>query len=217
MIVSNYEETFAAQAFLAYHATPLMDNPRTLDDLKAAIVGTWESLAVELRPTEDRTGSGRIEPTYLTRTFTYGDDDTFAGIITMFADDYGTVPLFEFGFRGHLVWHGPHPIADGAFSVDYILDTGFDVTPQNEQAAAMLNAMPADGVAPFEAGVTQDILGKPFPLFSMVEGQTVVDYDLLYLRDGMLFFGAKHVDGTPFDRPDRRPNQLQVPLVRYES
>ena len=66
--------------------------------------------------------------------------------------------------------------------------------------------MPADGVLPFEAGVMQDILRKPFPLFNMTEGQTVVDYDLLYLRDGMLFFGAKHVDGTPFDRPERRPH-----------
>ena len=26
--------------------------------------------------------------------------------------------------------------------------------------------------------------------------------------------GAKHVDGTPFDQPDRRPHQLQIPLVR---
>ncbi|MEM6327951.1 MAG: hypothetical protein AAF791_12600 [Bacteroidota bacterium] len=192
----------------------MTDNPRTLDDLRAAIVGAWESLSVELRPTEDRLGTGQIEPTYLTRRFTYGADDTFSGVITMVADDYGKVPLFEFVFRGHLHWHGPHPIADGAFSVDYVLDTGFDVTPLNPSAADMLNAMPAEGVPPFEAGVTQSILGKPFPLFNMVEGQTVVDYDLLYLRDGMLFFGAKHVDGTPFDSPENRPHQLQVPLVR---
>ena len=105
------------------------ETPRTLDDLKTAIVGTWESISVELRPTEDRLGTDQIEPTYLTRTFTYGSDDTFTGIITMFADDYGKIPLFEFTFRGHLDWHGPHPIADGAFSVDYVLDAGFDVTP----------------------------------------------------------------------------------------
>ncbi|MEM9998372.1 MAG: hypothetical protein AAF809_11775 [Bacteroidota bacterium] len=190
------------------------DNPRTLDALKDAILGTWVSLAVELRPTEDRTGSGQIEPTYLTRVFTYGPDDTFTGVIRMFGDNYGTLPLFEFAFEGHLVWHGAHPIAEGAFSVDYVLDTGFGVTPLNDQAAAMLNAMPAEGVAPFEAGVQQDLLEKPFPLFNMVAGQIVVDYDLLYLHDGMLFFGAKHVDGTPFDKPERRPHQLQVPLVR---
>ncbi len=191
-----------------------MDNPRTLPELQAAIQGTWISLSVELRPTEDRTGSGHIEPTYLTRSFTYGANDTFTGIITMFGDNYGQMPLFEFEFKGHLVWHGAHPIADGAFSVDYVLDAGFGVTPLNDQAAAMLNAMPAEGVDPFEANVKQDILKKPFPLFNIAEGQVVTDYDLLYLRDGMLFFGAKHVDGTPFDKPERRPHQLQVPLVR---
>ncbi|MEM1055800.1 MAG: hypothetical protein AAGI52_09745 [Bacteroidota bacterium] len=192
----------------------MTDNPRTLTDLQSAIVGTWESLSVELRPTEDRLGTGVIEPTHLTRVFSYGVDDTFTGTITMFSDSYGQAPLFTFVFRGHLRWHGSHPIADGAFSVDYVLDAGFDVTPQNEAAAAMLNSMPADGVPPFEAGTTQSILGKPFPLFNMTAGQTVVDYDLLYMRDGMLFFGAKHVDGTPFDSPENRPHQLQVPLVR---
>ncbi|GAB5534468.1 MAG: hypothetical protein Rubg2KO_07170 [Rubricoccaceae bacterium] len=191
-----------------------MDNPRTLDDLKVAIVGTWKSISVELRPTEDRLGTGQIEPTFLNRTFTYGDDDTFTGVITMFGDNYGQMPLFDFTFRGHLNWHGPHPIADGAFSLDYVLDTGFDVMPHNDQAAEMLNAMPAEGVPPFETGVTQDILKKPFPLFNMVKDQIVSDYDLLYMHDGMLFFGAKHVDGTPFDTPENRPHQLQVPLVR---
>ena len=171
-----------------------MENPRTLNQLKTAILGSWRSLSVELRPTEDRTGSGKIEPTYLTRSFTYGSDDTFTGIITMYGDNYGQVPLFEFEFKGHLEWGGPHPIAEGAFSVDYVLDQGFGVTPLNEPAAEMLNAMPAEGVPAFEAGQKQDILKKPFPLFNMVEGQVVVDYDLLYLQDSMLFFGAKHVD-----------------------
>ena len=191
-----------------------MNNPRTLEDLKQAIVGRWNSLSVELRPTEDRTGSGRIEPTYLRRTFTYGVDDTFTGTITMYGDNYGHIPLFEFEFRGRLAWQGAHPIAHGAFSVDYILDAGFGVTPLNGQAADMLNAVPVEGIAPFQAGVKQDILKKAFPMFNIQEGQVVIDYDLLYMHDGMLFFGAKHIDGTPFDKPDRRPHQLQVPMVR---
>lgn len=132
----------------------------------------------------------------------------------MYGDNYGKMPLFEFEFKGHLVWGNAHPIAEGAFSVDYLLDSGFGVTPLNDQAATMLNAIPAEGVDPFASGVKQDILKKPFPMFNIVAGQVVVDYDLLYLRDGMLFFGAKHVDGTPFDKPDRRPHQLQVPMVR---
>ena len=193
-----------------------MNNPRTLGELKQALVGRWASLSVELRPTEDRTGTGSVSPSYLKRTFTYGNDDTFTGIITMFADNYGQAPLFEFEFKGHLRWGGPHPIAEGAYVVDYVLDEGFGVMPLHDQATSMLNAVPTEGVEPFQTGVKQDILKKPFPMFNIVEGQVVVDYDLLYMHDGLLFFGAKHVDGTPFDKPERRPHQLQVPLVRGE-
>ena len=191
-----------------------MKNPRTLHDLQSSIQGTWRSIAIELRPTEDRTGTGKIEPTYLTRSFTYGPGDSFTGMIIMYADTYGKVPLFEFEFKGHLEWGEAHPIAEGAYCLDYVLDEGFGVTPLNDQAAQMLNALPAEGVPSFVSNQKQDILNKPFPLFNMIEGQIVVDYDLLYLRDDMLFFGAKHVDGTPFDKPENRPHQLQIPLVR---
>ena len=33
----------------------------------------------------------------------------------------------------------------------------------------------------------QDVTGKAFPLFSLVEGQAYVDYDLIYIYNGMLF------------------------------
>jgi len=122
--------------------------------------------------------------------------------------------LLQFEFRGHLKWGGPHPIASGALEIDYVLDRAFLVTPLHEQAAAMLNAVPAQGLKPFRANEAQDILQKAFPMFNIAEGQTVIDYDLLLLRDEHLYFGAKHVDGTPFDRSDRRPQQLQVPLIR---
>ncbi|MEM6763971.1 MAG: hypothetical protein AAF655_03565 [Bacteroidota bacterium] len=65
---------------------------------------------------------------------------------------------------------------------------------------------------PFECGVKKDFLGKEFPMFHIVEGQIVSDYDLIYFRNGMLFMGAKHVDGTPVDKPENRPHQLQIPL-----
>ncbi len=188
--------------------------PRTLADVKAYALGDWTSLSVELRPAEDRTGAGAVEPTRLRRDFTYNPDDTFTGTITMFVDDYGQVPLLAFEFKGHLRWGDAHPIAEGAWNIDYVLDAGFAVTPLMPEAADMLNAGLVDGMAPFEAGVTTDILGQPFPMFNLVEGQTVVDYDLIYFDHGLLFMGAKHVDGTPFDEPSRRPHQLQIPLTR---
>ena len=193
--------------------TPNAD-PRSLDDVKAYAVGEWKSLSVELRPAEDRTGSGMVQPTRLARHFRYNQDDTFVGTITMFMDEYGNAPLMEFEFAGHLVWGDEHPIAEGAFAIDYVLDTGFGVTPLNEGAAAILYQGMTAGMAEFTVGAKQDILGKPFPMFNLAEGQIVTDYDLIYFANGLLFMGAKHVDGTPFDTPERRPHQLQIPLAR---
>jgi hypothetical protein len=112
------------------------------------------------------------------------------------------------------MWGNPHPIAEGAWEIDYVLNEGFALTPLHENAAAMLNQMPAEGIAPFAVGVKQDILQKPFPMFNLSAGQIVADYDLIYFSHGMLFMGAKHVDGTPFDKPEHRPHQLQIPLAR---
>jgi len=188
--------------------------PLTLDEVKAFAQGQWQSISVELRPTEDRAGTGTVAPTRLTREFTYFADDTFKGVITMYADDYGAAPLMAFEFRGTLKWGAAHPIAKGAYEIDYVLDEGFALTPLHEQAAAMLNQAPVPGVPAFAVGQKQDILGKAFPLFSIAEGQIVTDYDLIYFKNGLLFMGAKHVDGTPFDKPERRPHQLQIPLER---
>ncbi len=194
--------------------TTTQAEPRTIDEVKDYAVGEWKSLSVELRPAEDRTGSGVVRPTRLTRHFRYNPDDTFVGTITMFTDEYGDTPLMAFEFAGHLVWGDPHPIADGAYAIDYVLDAGFGVTPLNDGAAAMLNQGLPDGMPEFVAGTKQDILRKPFPMFNLNEGQIVTDYDLIYFTNGLLFMGAKHVDGTPFDTAERRPHQLQIPLSR---
>lgn len=191
-----------------------IENPRALAEVKAYAKGSWTSLSVELRPTEDRAGTGHIEPTRLTRDFDYLDDDKFIGVITMYMDEYGEVPLMKFEFKGNLRWGPPHPIAEGAYEIDYVLDEGFAITPLNDGATAMLSQAPIPGIEPFETGKKQDISGKAFPLFNIVEGQILTDYDLIVFRNGLLFMGAKHVDGTPFDKPERRPHQLQIPLRR---
>lgn len=188
----------------------------TLQEVQQKAIGSWESLSVELRPTEDRTGAGKITPTYLKRNFTYFSTEKFVGTITMFADNYGQMPLLAFEFKGRLVWGNPHPIAAGAWEIDYVLDEGFAVTPLHEQAAAMLNqALPA-GMTPFVENVKQDILQQAFPMFNIVEGQIVSDYDLIYFYQDLLFMGAKHVDGTPFDKVENRPHQLQIPLKKVK-
>lgn len=195
-------------------ALHMMKEPKTLEEVQKYAIGEWESISVELRPTEDRAGTGDIQPTFLKRHFNYLSRDTFIGTITMYGDNYGQMPLMEFEFKGSLEWGGEHPIADGAWNIDYVLNEGFGVTPLAEPAAAMLNQALPEGMTPFEAGVKKDILQKAFPMFHIEEGQMVSDYDLIYFKNGMLFMGAKHVDGTPFDKVENRPHQLQIPLAR---
>jgi hypothetical protein len=94
--------------------------------------------------------------------------------------------------------------------------------PQNAQTllhqgfADVANRFPAPGLNTWEVNAMQDLLGKAFPLFSLVEGQTYVDYDLIYLYNDMLFNGSKNVDGRAFDKPENRPTNLQIPLVRQQ-
>ncbi len=193
-----------------------MENPKTLQQVQHYCLGKWQSLSVELRPTEDRSGSGTVTPTFLRRHFTYLPNHTFIGTITLYGDNYGELPLMEFEFKGDLVWGPAHPIATGAWNIDYILNKGFGVTPLQDQTAQMLNAGLPVGMPPFVKNVKNDILEKAFPMFHIVQGQVVSDYDLIYFKNGLLFMGAKHVDGTPFDKVENRPHQLQIPLERVE-
>jgi len=192
----------------------MVQQPQTLEEVKKYALGEWQSLSIELRPTEDRTGSGQIQPTYLKRHFIYTEEETFVGTITLFADNYGQMPLMEFEFKGDLVWGEKHPISEGAWKIDYVLNKGFAVTPLHEQAAQLLNSGLPEGLSPFQKNVKKDILGKAFPMFHIAEGQIVSDYDLIYFKNGLLFMGAKHVDGTPFDKIENRPHQLQIPLEK---
>lgn len=197
-------------------AMHMIETPKSLEEVQAYALGEWESISVELRPTEDRTGSGKIEPTFLKRHFKYLEGDKFVGTITLFGDNYGQLPLMEFEFKGDLKWGDAHPIAEGAWKIDYILNEGFGVTPLNDQAATMLNQALPSGMTAFAANEQQDILQKAFPMFNIADGQIVSDYDLIYFRNGLLFMGAKHVDGTPFDKVENRPHQLQIPLARVD-
>lgn len=190
-------------------------NPRTTNEIKNFIQGgEWASITPELRPFEDRTGTGKIAPFYVSRNFRYFPNDKFEGTIISYGDPYGQMPLVKFVFKGHTVWGKEHAIAKGAFEIDYILDEAFEVTPLHSMFADNLNQAPAKDLNKWEMNVTQNIKGKAFPLFGIVEGQIVGDYDLIYIFNGMLFMGSKHVDGRGFDKPENRPTNLQVPLVR---
>jgi hypothetical protein len=186
----------------------------TVDEIKAFIQGgEWVSVAPELRPSQNLVG-GKVQPFFLSRVFKYSANDKFECTILNSADPNGKVPLVKIFIQGHIVWQGAHPIASGAQKVDYVADEAYEVTPLHQGFADAVNKFPSGGLAKWDVNVTQDLRRKSFPAFGLAEGQIYVDYDLIYIQDDMFFNGSKNVDGRAFDKPENRPTNLQVPLIR---
>ena len=188
------------------------------DQIKEFIQGgEWVSIAPELRPSSIKNADGSIKPFYLSRTLKYSADDTFELEIINSADAYGKIPLVRILIRGHIVWQGDHPIAAGAQKVNFIADTTYEVTPLVQGFADAMNQVASKGFNKWELNGTQSVMGKAFAPFGLAEGQTFAEYDLIYVYDNMLFWGARNVDGRGFDTEENRPTNLQIPLVRQNK
>jgi hypothetical protein len=176
--------------------------------------GEWVSIAPELRPSSIKNADGSLKPFYLTRAFKYSADDTFELEIINSADAYGKIPLVRIVIKGHIVWQGDHPIAAGAQKVNFIADTAYEVTPLIQGFADAMNQVARKEFNKWEVNGMQSVMGKAFAPFGLAEGQTFAEYDLIYIYDNMLFWGARNVDGRGFDTEENRPTNLQIPLVR---
>lgn len=186
----------------------------TPDQARQSALGTWSSLATEVRPSAAKNADGSAKPFYLKREFRALDGDRFELTISNFADPVGAVPLARIRIVGHMLWRGPHPVADGAQKVDFVADEGYDVTPLLPGFADVLNKVAGDGYAPWTVGATQSVFGKSFAPFGLVAGRHFMEYDLVYVRGDLMFWGARHVDGRGFDTEANRPTSLQIPLQR---
>lgn len=186
----------------------------TLDDLKAQLLGDWTSLAPELRPSSLKNPDGSLKPFHLGRDFRYLAGDRFELTVTHFADPLGRVALARMLIRGHMLWRGDHPIAAGAQKVDFVADEAYEVTPLIQGFADVLNQAASQGYAKWEVGAAQSVFGKNFAPFGLVEGRHFMEYDLVHLSHGLLFWGARHIDGRGFDSEANRPTNLQIPLAR---
>ena len=113
-----------------------------------------------------------------------------------------------------MTWRGDHPIAPGAQKVDFAADEAYAVTPLLQPFADLLGKVATDGYAPWKVGEKQSIFGKAFAPFGLAKGAVFLEYDLVHLAHGMLFWGARHVDGRGFDTEANRPTNLQIPLAR---
>ena len=186
----------------------------SLEQLKSALMGEWVSVAPELRPSATRNPDGTIKPFYLRRVFTYRAGDRFQLAIVNSVDPYGQIPLARIVLEGHMVWRGPHPIANGAQRVDFIADEAYEVTPLLQAFVEVLNRIAREGLSPWQVNSAQSVLGKTFAPFGLIAGTHFQECDLVYLHQDLLFWGARHVDGRAFDTEENRPTNLQIPLVR---
>src|SRR6476660_1008377 len=182
--------------------------------IKQAMLGNWESIAPEVRPSAAKNADGSLKPFYLKRSFKYLPSDRFDLEIINSADPYGVVPLARIKIGGHMLWQGAHPIAPGAQKVAFIADESYEVNPRVHGFADVLNKDAWAGYAPWAVNSPQSIFGKAFAPFGLKEGTNFMEYDLVYLRGDLLFWGARNIDGRGFDTEQNRPTNLQIPLVR---
>ena len=180
--------------------------------VKQAMLGNWESIAPEIRPSKNPDGS--MKPFFLKRAFKYLPADRFELDVVNSADAFGAVPLARIKIIGHMIWQGPHPIAPGAQKVNFTADEAYEVTPLVQGFADVLNKVASAGYAPWAVNAAQSIFGKSFAPFGLKEGTNFMEYDLVYLRGDLLFWGARNIDGRGFDTEQNRPTNLQIPLVR---
>jgi hypothetical protein len=186
----------------------------TTEQIKQFIQGgEWKSIAPEIRPSATKNADGSIKPFYLTRVFRYFPGDNFELTVINSADAFGKVPLAKIFIKGHMNWKGEHPIADGAQKVDFIADGEYEVTPLLQGFADAMNQF-TKGFDKWEVNQAQSILHKAFVPFGLAEGEIFSECDLIYIFNGLMFWGARNVDGRGFDKEENRPTNLQIPLVR---
>jgi len=182
--------------------------------VKETMLGNLESIAPEVRPSAAKNADGSLKPFYLKRAFKYLPSDRFELEIVNSADTNGAVQLARIKIGGHMLWQGPHPIAPGAQKVDFVADETYEVTPLAQGFVDVLNKVASAGYAPWAVNAPQSIFGKTFVPFGLKEGTNFMEYDLVYVRGDLLFWGARNIDGRGFDTEQNRPTNLQIPLVR---
>jgi hypothetical protein len=183
--------------------------------VKNASVGKWASIAPEVRPSNTKNADGTLKPFYLTRRFTLLEDNRFGLVVTNLVDPYGKVPLAEMSINGHIEWLGEHPIAPGAQKVNFSADDEYRMTPLVQGFADILNQYTKE-FDEWKVGKSQSILNRAFPPFGLAKGQVFKEYDLIYVTAGMMFWGARNVDGRGFDSEANRPTNLQIPMIRQD-
>ncbi|RFZ90935.1 hypothetical protein D0C36_18490 [Mucilaginibacter conchicola] len=187
-----------------------------IEQVKEQAIGLWQSIAVEVRPSLAKNADGSLKPFYLTRAFELWDNDEFNLTIINYADPFGKTALAKLFIHGRMLWQGAHDIAEGAQKVDFAANIDYQVTPLYAPFAFVLNQA-TKGFEEWKVNGTQSIFKKAFPPFGLAEGDVFKEFDLIYLSDGLMFWGARNVDGRGFGTEEDRPTNLQIPLRRADN
>lgn len=192
-----------------------MAAPTLAQDHSIDLDGTWKSIACELRP---QAGQDGIAPWYLKRSIEFGPGRIDAHFTT-YADPLCSAPLLELKFGGDVTVLGESSVAAGAMEVDLVVNDYLTVTPRMEGFAGFLNAAEAGtcGAQEWSVGIEQDVFMTGCSVMGVAANSPTIEYEVLYVSAGHLYFGARPVDGQPLAEPTDRPTALQMPLKRSEG
>jgi hypothetical protein len=109
------------------------------------MLGNWESIAPEVRPSASKNPGGSLKPFYLKRAFKYRASDRCELEIVNLALRRCSASTDQ-DRRAHAV-AAPHPIARGAQEVDFVADERYEVTPFAQGFADVLNKVASAGYA----------------------------------------------------------------------
>jgi len=166
-----------------------------------------------VRPSAAKNADGSLKPFYLKRTFKYLPSDRFELDIVNSADPYGAIPLARIKIGGRMLWQAPIRSLR-ARRRSTRADESYEVSLPRPGFADVLNKVASMVLVPWAVNTPQSVFGKSFVPFALKQGTNFMEYDLVYLRGYMLFWGARNIDGRGFDTEQNRPTNLQIPLIR---
>ena len=176
------------------------------------IDGHWKSFACELRPQQ---GGNGLTDWYLKREIKFSNGKIDA-VFTSFADRDCKAALSELHFVGKAIVNGPSEVADGAKSVDLIIDESVKLTAFMQPFADFLNSAGQGGCGEdlFIVGKAQEVQKTGCKPIGLPTNAVTKEYETLLVRDNLLYFGARPIDGSFLSETSKRPGALQVPIAR---
>jgi hypothetical protein len=182
---------------------------------EAGLDGDWQSLSCEVRPQVGQDGA--ITKWWLTRAISMTPGRIEARFTT-YGDAGCTFALNELHFAGRVDVVGPSDVAEGAVAANLTIDEFVKITPLAQPFADFLNSIPAGscGAEAWKVGTAQAIDETGCVLLGVEPNTPTVEYEVLANLDGLLYFGARPVDGTFITDESKRPHALLVPLKPAE-